>query len=75
MLREHLGARRDEGIRMNVKLPRRSIGWVKMKLNIDSKKYLSALQQPEIEVVSIKDLNSLYRKYRRWPERIRCASW
>lgn len=58
MLREHLGARRDEGIRMNVNfLGEALLGEDEAQHRLE--KYLSALQQPEIEVVSIK-ISTLY---------------
>ncbi len=58
MLREHLGARRDEGIRMNVNfLGEALLGEGEAQHRLE--KYLSALQQPEIEVVSVK-ISTLY---------------
>ncbi len=58
MLREHLAARRDEGIRMNVNfLGEALLGEDEAQHRLE--KYLLALQQPEIEVVSIK-ISTLY---------------
>lgn len=58
MLRQHLSARREEGIRMNVNfLGEALLGEMEAQHRLE--KYLSALQQPEIEVVSIK-ISTLY---------------
>ncbi len=57
-LRQHLAARRDEGIRMNVNfLGEAMLGEDEAQHRLE--KYLSALQQPEIEVVSVK-ISTLY---------------
>ena len=58
LLREHLSARREEGIRMNVNfLGEALLGEGEAQHRLE--KYLSALQQPEIEVVSVK-ISTLY---------------
>ncbi len=58
MLRKHLLARREEGIRMNVNfLGEALIGEREAQRRLE--KYLHALQQPEIEVVSVK-ISTLY---------------
>ncbi|MCC6508857.1 MAG: proline dehydrogenase family protein, partial [Pirellulaceae bacterium] len=58
MLREHLSARRTEGIRMNVNfLGEALLGEDEAQHRLE--KYLAALQQPEIEVVSVK-ISTLY---------------
>ncbi len=58
MLREHLHARREEGVRMNVNLLGESLlGEAEAQRRLDA--YLAALQMPEIECVSIK-ISTLY---------------
>lgn len=58
LLREHLLDRREEGIRMNVNfLGEAILGEKEAQRRLE--KYLSALQQPEIEVVSVK-ISTLY---------------
>ncbi len=58
MLREHLHARREEGVRMNVNLLGESLlGEEEAQHRLDA--YLGALQMPEIECVSIK-ISTLY---------------
>lgn len=58
LLREHLQARRQEGIRMNVNfLGEALLGEGEAQRRLE--KYLAALQQPEIEVVSVK-ISTLY---------------
>ena len=58
MLREHLHARREEGVRMNVNLLGESLlGEEEAQRRLDA--YLGALQLPEIECVSIK-ISTLY---------------
>lgn len=53
LLREHLSARRAEGVRMNVNfLGEALLGEEEAQHRLE--KYLAALQQPEIEVVSVK---------------------
>ena len=53
LLREHLAARREDGIRMNVNfLGEALLGEAEAQHRLE--KYLSALQEPEIEVVSVK---------------------
>ncbi len=58
MLREHLHARREEGVRMNVNLLGESLlGEEEAQRRLEA--YLAALQMPEIECVSIK-ISTLY---------------
>jgi RHH-type transcriptional regulator, proline utilization regulon repressor / proline dehydrogenase / delta 1-pyrroline-5-carboxylate dehydrogenase len=58
MLREHLQARRQEGVRMNVNLLGESLlGEAEAQRRLEA--YLAALQMPEIECVSIK-ISTLY---------------
>ena len=58
MLREHLHARREEGVRMNVNLLGESLlGEEEAQRRLEA--YLGALQMPEIECVSIK-ISTLY---------------
>lgn len=58
MLREHLQARREEGVRMNVNLLGESLlGEEEAQRRLEA--YLGALQMPEIECVSIK-ISTLY---------------
>ncbi len=58
MLREHLHARREEGVRMNVNLLGESLlGEGEAQRRLEA--YLGALQMPEIECVSIK-ISTLY---------------
>jgi RHH-type transcriptional regulator, proline utilization regulon repressor / proline dehydrogenase / delta 1-pyrroline-5-carboxylate dehydrogenase len=58
MLREHLNARRQEGVRMNVNLLGESLlGEEEAQRRLEA--YLAALQMPEIECVSIK-ISTLY---------------
>lgn len=58
MLREHLQARREEGVRMNVNLLGESLlGEDEAQRRLEA--YLGALQMPEIECVSIK-ISTLY---------------
>ncbi|MGN6543943.1 MAG: proline dehydrogenase family protein, partial [Aureliella sp.] len=58
LLRQHLLARREEGIRMNVNfLGEAILGEAEAQSRLE--KYLAALQQPEIEVVSVK-ISTLY---------------
>ncbi len=58
MLREHLQARRAEGVRMNVNLLGESLlGETEAQRRLEA--YLAALQMPEIECVSIK-ISTLY---------------
>lgn len=58
MLREHLQARRQEGVRMNVNLLGESLlGESEAQRRLEA--YLAALQMPEIECVSIK-ISTLY---------------
>ncbi|QDV28049.1 bifunctional proline dehydrogenase/L-glutamate gamma-semialdehyde dehydrogenase [Aureliella helgolandensis] len=58
MLRVHLQARRAEGVRMNLNLLGEAmLGEEEAQLRLES--YLSALQMPEVEVVSVK-ISTLY---------------
>jgi len=58
MLREHLNARREEGVRMNVNLLGESLlGEEEAQRRLEA--YLGALQMPEIECVSVK-ISTLY---------------
>ncbi|MFO0922159.1 MAG: bifunctional proline dehydrogenase/L-glutamate gamma-semialdehyde dehydrogenase [Pirellulales bacterium] len=58
MLREHLKARREEGLRMNVNfLGEAMLGEKEARRRLDG--YLAALQMPEIECVSVK-ISTLY---------------
>ncbi len=63
MLREHLRARRSEGLRMNVNfLGEAILGEKESRKRLDH--YLAALQMPEIECVSVK-ISTLYSQI--WP--------
>lgn len=58
LLRKHLLARRDEGMRMNVNhLGEALLGEREARRRLDS--YLAALQRPEIEVISVK-ISTIY---------------
>ncbi|MEX2171602.1 MAG: bifunctional proline dehydrogenase/L-glutamate gamma-semialdehyde dehydrogenase [Pirellulales bacterium] len=58
LLREHLEARREEGVRMNVNfLGEALLGEGDARRRLES--YLTALQRPEIEVISVK-ISTIY---------------
>ena len=58
ILRKHLDARRDEGVRMNVNfLGEALLGEDEAQVRLES--YLSALQHPEIECISVK-ISTIY---------------